>query len=107
MFSADEAVKFVLSVLQVCLSVLNPQQKISRNQKFMHSVHPVGFFFDCVLLLLLLFLLLLQQEGAVEQQSGLTEKELRFDAACQQLASEAVRRGCADNVTVILVSTDC
>ncbi|XP_062275350.1 integrin-linked kinase-associated serine/threonine phosphatase 2C [Scomber scombrus] len=58
-FSADEAVKFVLSVLQ---------------------------------------------EGSVEQRSGLTEEEVRFEAACQQLASEAVRRGCADNVTVILVS---
>uniref|UniRef100_A0A3Q4GK01 Integrin-linked kinase-associated serine/threonine phosphatase 2C n=1 Tax=Neolamprologus brichardi TaxID=32507 RepID=A0A3Q4GK01_NEOBR len=48
-FSADEAVKFVLGVLQVL-------------------------------------------------------EEPRFEAACQQLASEAVRRGCADNVTVILVS---
>uniref|UniRef100_A0A3Q3EP32 Integrin-linked kinase-associated serine/threonine phosphatase n=1 Tax=Labrus bergylta TaxID=56723 RepID=A0A3Q3EP32_9LABR len=54
-FSADEAVKFVLNVL-------------------------------------------------VEQKEALTEEELRFDAACQQLASEAVRRGCADNVTVILLS---
>ncbi|XP_076590335.1 integrin-linked kinase-associated serine/threonine phosphatase 2C isoform X2 [Chaetodon auriga] len=58
-FSADEAVKFVLGVLQ---------------------------------------------EGSVEQRPGLTEEELRFEAACQQLAGEAVRRGCADNVTVILVS---
>ncbi|XP_070761346.1 integrin-linked kinase-associated serine/threonine phosphatase 2C [Enoplosus armatus] len=58
-FSADEAVKFVLGVLQ---------------------------------------------EGSVEQRSGLAEEELRFEAACQQLASEAVRRGCADNVTVILLS---
>ncbi|XP_023152950.2 integrin-linked kinase-associated serine/threonine phosphatase 2C isoform X2 [Amphiprion ocellaris] len=58
-FSADEAVKFVLSILQ---------------------------------------------GGAVEQRSGVTEEELKFEAACQQLASEAVRRGCADNVTVILVS---
>ncbi|XP_041663919.1 integrin-linked kinase-associated serine/threonine phosphatase 2C isoform X1 [Cheilinus undulatus] len=58
-FSADEAVKFVLSILQ---------------------------------------------EGGVEQKEGLTEEELRFEAACQQLASEAVRRGCADNVTVILLS---
>ncbi|XP_040902347.1 integrin-linked kinase-associated serine/threonine phosphatase 2C isoform X2 [Toxotes jaculatrix] len=58
-FSADEAVKFVLNVLQ---------------------------------------------EGTVEQRPGLTEEEVRFEAACQQLASEAVRRGCADNVTVILVS---
>uniref|UniRef100_A0A3B4WBM5 Integrin-linked kinase-associated serine/threonine phosphatase 2C n=1 Tax=Seriola lalandi dorsalis TaxID=1841481 RepID=A0A3B4WBM5_SERLL len=40
----------------------------------------------------------------VEQRAGLTEEEVRFEAACQQLASEAVRRGCADNVTVILVS---
>uniref|UniRef100_A0A8C6T8N8 ILK associated serine/threonine phosphatase n=1 Tax=Neogobius melanostomus TaxID=47308 RepID=A0A8C6T8N8_9GOBI len=47
-FSADEAVKFVLNILQ-------------------------------------------------EGDSGL-------DSACQQLASEAVKRGCADNVTVILVS---
>ncbi|CAJ1066247.1 integrin-linked kinase-associated serine/threonine phosphatase 2C isoform X2 [Xyrichtys novacula] len=58
-FSADEAVKFVLNVLQ---------------------------------------------EGTVEQKEGLTEDELRFESACQQLASEAVRRGCADNVTVILLS---
>ncbi|XP_022594293.1 integrin-linked kinase-associated serine/threonine phosphatase 2C isoform X2 [Seriola dumerili] len=58
-FSADEAVKFVLNILQ---------------------------------------------EGSVEQRAGLTEEEVRFEAACQQLASEAVRRGCADNVTVILVS---
>ncbi|KAG7224457.1 hypothetical protein INR49_015060, partial [Caranx melampygus] len=37
-------------------------------------------------------------EGSVEQR--LAEGEVRFEAACQQLASEAVRRGCADNVTV-------
>ncbi|XP_059187405.1 integrin-linked kinase-associated serine/threonine phosphatase 2C isoform X2 [Centropristis striata] len=58
-FSADEAVKFVLGVLQ---------------------------------------------EGCVELKPGLTEEEVRFEAACQQLAGEAVRRGCADNVTVILLS---
>lgn len=53
--------------------------------------------------------LLALQEGGVGQRAGLvdaapTEEELRFEAACQQLAGEAVRRGCADNVTVILVS---
>nr|XP_020478349.1 integrin-linked kinase-associated serine/threonine phosphatase 2C isoform X2 [Monopterus albus] len=57
-FSADEAVKFVLGILQ---------------------------------------------EESMEQRPGFTD-EGRFEAACQQLASEAVRRGCADNVTVILVS---
>lgn len=58
-FSADEAVKFVLNVLQ---------------------------------------------GGMLEPRPGLTEEETRCEMACQQLASEAVRRGCADNVTVILVS---
>ncbi|KAJ3590868.1 hypothetical protein NHX12_008816 [Muraenolepis orangiensis] len=33
-----------------------------------------------------------------------TNEEGQYEAACQRLASEAVRRGCADNVTVILVS---
>lgn len=46
----------------------------------------------------------LQQDTSVEQKPGLTDEEQRFESACQQLASEAVRRGCADNVTVILVS---
>ncbi|XP_031165431.1 integrin-linked kinase-associated serine/threonine phosphatase 2C isoform X2 [Sander lucioperca] len=68
-FSADEAVKFVLNVLQSPPSPL--------------------------------------QEGSAEQRPRPTEEEeeeVRFEAACQQLASEAVRRGCADNVTVILLS---
>ncbi|XP_031428993.1 integrin-linked kinase-associated serine/threonine phosphatase 2C isoform X2 [Clupea harengus] len=43
---------------------------------------------------------------AVEKKEGQTEGEARYDAACQRLASEAVRRGCADNVTVILVSIE-
>lgn len=43
-----------------------------------------------------------QRDGVME--AGLTEEELKYETACQQLASEAVRRGCADNVTVILVS---
>ncbi|KAG7250809.1 hypothetical protein CRUP_003879, partial [Coryphaenoides rupestris] len=38
----------------------------------------------------------LQEDG-----SG-TNEEARYQAACQRLASEAVRRGCADNVTVVL-----
>ncbi|XP_011492479.1 integrin-linked kinase-associated serine/threonine phosphatase 2C isoform X2 [Oryzias latipes] len=53
------------------------------------------------------FVLNVLQEAGVEQKAGLTEEELRFEAACQQLASEAVKRGCADNVTVILVSIGC
>lgn len=65
-FSADEAVKFVLTVLQ-------------------------GGGVE-------------QRAGPMEQRAGPTERELLFEAACQQLAGEAVRRGCADNVTVILIS---
>nr|XP_057935621.1 integrin-linked kinase-associated serine/threonine phosphatase 2C [Doryrhamphus excisus] len=50
------------------------------------------------------FVLDIFQEGGADQK--LMDKEEQFEAACQQLASEAVRRGCADNVTVILVSID-
>ncbi|KAM9853600.1 integrin-linked kinase-associated serine/threonine phosphatase 2C isoform 2-T2 [Aulostomus maculatus] len=53
------------------------------------------------------FVLNLLQEESVEKRAGLTDHEVRFEAACQQLAAEAVRRGCADNVTVILLSIDC
>lgn len=42
----------------------------------------------------------------VELKEGQTESEARYDTACQRLASEAVKRGCADNVTVILVSIE-
>ncbi|KAK0136283.1 Integrin-linked kinase-associated serine/threonine phosphatase 2C [Merluccius polli] len=40
----------------------------------------------------------------LQDDSSGTNEEGRYEAACQRLASEAVRRGCADNVTVILVS---
>ncbi|KAM4627685.1 arf-GAP with coiled-coil, ANK repeat and PH domain-containing protein 2 [Polymixia lowei] len=50
------------------------------------------------------YVLNILQDDSVERREGLTEEEGRFEAACQRLASEAVRRGCADNVTVILVS---
>ncbi|KPP65869.1 hypothetical protein Z043_115682 [Scleropages formosus] len=46
------------------------------------------------------------QDDTVECRKELTEEEARFEAACQRLATEAVRRGCADNVTVVLVSVD-
>lgn len=42
----------------------------------------------------------------MEKKENQTEAEARYDTACQRLASEAVRRGCADNVTVILVSIE-
>ncbi|XP_061733675.1 integrin-linked kinase-associated serine/threonine phosphatase 2C-like [Nerophis ophidion] len=50
------------------------------------------------------FVLDILQGGGADQK--LTDQEEQFEAACQQLATEAVRRGCADNVTVILVSID-
>ncbi|XP_076027225.1 integrin-linked kinase-associated serine/threonine phosphatase 2C isoform X3 [Genypterus blacodes] len=50
------------------------------------------------------FVLHILQDETVEKKAGLTEEEAHFDAACQRLAIEAVRRGCADNVTVILLS---
>lgn len=46
------------------------------------------------------------QDEPVETKEGQTVEEGRYEAACQKLATEAVRRGCADNVTVILISID-
>ncbi|MCI4385555.1 hypothetical protein PGIGA_G00051810 [Pangasianodon gigas] len=46
------------------------------------------------------------QGESVETKEGQTVEEARYEAACQKLATEAVRRGCADNVTVILISID-
>lgn len=42
----------------------------------------------------------------MEVKEGQTEEAVRYEAACQRLASEAVRRGSADNVTVIVVSIE-
>ncbi|KAJ7995697.1 hypothetical protein DPEC_G00247260 [Dallia pectoralis] len=44
------------------------------------------------------------QDGSVERKTGQMDEGGQYEAACQRLANEAVRRGCADNVTVILVS---
>lgn len=49
------------------------------------------------------YVLTVLQEDAVDPCTKAEEAQ-RFDSACQQLASEAVKRGCADNVTVILIS---
>ncbi|XP_072314170.1 integrin-linked kinase-associated serine/threonine phosphatase 2C [Eucyclogobius newberryi] len=70
-FSAEEAVKFVLNVLEVC-SAANEQKNPSPAPGLEPGPAPCS--------------------------------APALDGACQQLASEAVRRGCADNVTVILVS---
>ncbi|XP_015458134.3 integrin-linked kinase-associated serine/threonine phosphatase 2C isoform X2 [Astyanax mexicanus] len=47
------------------------------------------------------------QDSGVDGKAGQTLEEAgRYEEACQRLASEAVRRGCADNVTVILISIE-
>ncbi|XP_016343122.1 integrin-linked kinase-associated serine/threonine phosphatase 2C isoform X3 [Sinocyclocheilus anshuiensis] len=52
------------------------------------------------------FVLNILENETVEQKEGQSEGAGRFEATCQRLASEAVRRGSADNVTVILVSIE-
>ncbi|XP_057207324.1 integrin-linked kinase-associated serine/threonine phosphatase 2C isoform X1 [Triplophysa rosa] len=52
------------------------------------------------------FVLNVLENETVEVKEGQTEEAVRYEAACQRLASEAVRRGSADNVTVILVSIE-
>ncbi|XP_026994599.1 integrin-linked kinase-associated serine/threonine phosphatase 2C isoform X1 [Tachysurus fulvidraco] len=46
------------------------------------------------------------QDESEEMKEEQTVEDGRYEAACQKLATEAVRRGCADNVTVILISID-
>ncbi|XP_039250387.2 integrin-linked kinase-associated serine/threonine phosphatase 2C-like isoform X1 [Styela clava] len=52
------------------------------------------------------FILNVLQDNSVQIPEGSTKtlEETRFEAACNKLASEAVRKGSADNVTVLLVS---
>lgn len=46
------------------------------------------------------------KDDSVEIKEGQTVEMGRYEAACQRLANEAVQRGCADNVTVILISIE-
>lgn len=52
------------------------------------------------------FVLHVLQDNSVQVPEGSTKtlEEVRFETACNRLASEAVRKGSADNVTVVLVS---
>ena len=51
-------------------------------------------------------LLLCSDDGSgtnFESKKPRTLKDLRYEEACNRLAVEAVRRGCTDNVTVMIV----
>ncbi|XP_069053357.1 integrin-linked kinase-associated serine/threonine phosphatase 2C isoform X5 [Lepisosteus oculatus] len=52
------------------------------------------------------FVMGILQDEALEKKEGKARQEAQFETACHRLASEAVRRGCADNVTVILVAIE-
>lgn len=44
-----------------------------------------------------------QQDKNIQMREGRLEADARYEAACNRLASKAVQRGSADNVTVMLV----
>ncbi|XP_041120213.1 integrin-linked kinase-associated serine/threonine phosphatase 2C isoform X2 [Polyodon spathula] len=52
------------------------------------------------------FVVPILEEETLEQKEGKTLQDARFETACSRLANEAVRRGCADNVTVLLVNIE-
>ncbi|XP_066565828.1 integrin-linked kinase-associated serine/threonine phosphatase 2C isoform X2 [Amia ocellicauda] len=52
------------------------------------------------------FVLGVLQDDTLQEKEGKTPQDVRFETACHRLANEAVRRGCADNVTVILVAIE-
>ncbi|XP_014662401.1 PREDICTED: integrin-linked kinase-associated serine/threonine phosphatase 2C-like [Priapulus caudatus] len=43
------------------------------------------------------------QDDLITAAEGKTLEQTRFEAACNKLAADSVRRGCGDNVTVILI----
>lgn len=52
------------------------------------------------------FVLMVVQDSSIKvpENSSKSLEEVRFEAACNKLASEAVRKGSGDNVTVLLLS---
>ncbi|XP_007905342.1 integrin-linked kinase-associated serine/threonine phosphatase 2C [Callorhinchus milii] len=51
-----------------------------------------------------LFVSAILEDETMMPRPGKTLQDVRFELACSKLASEAVRRGSADNVTIILVA---
>ncbi|XP_059805846.1 integrin-linked kinase-associated serine/threonine phosphatase 2C isoform X8 [Hypanus sabinus] len=52
----------------------------------------------------ILFVAAILEDETLTARTGKTSQDVRFETACNRLANEAVRRGSADNVTVILVA---
>lgn len=44
-----------------------------------------------------------ETETNFESKKSMSLKEARYEEACNRLAVEAVKRGCTDNVTVMLI----
>lgn len=109
----------VLGVLEVSRSIGDGQYKrcgvistpdvrrcqLSRNDKFVLLACD-GLFKVFSAEEAIQFVLNVLENETVEIKEGQTEEAERYEAACQRLASEAVRRGSADNVTVVLVSIE-
>ncbi|XP_055502060.1 integrin-linked kinase-associated serine/threonine phosphatase 2C isoform X1 [Leucoraja erinacea] len=52
----------------------------------------------------ILFVTAILEDETLVAKTVKTSQDVRFEAACNRLANEAVRRGSADNVTIILVA---
>lgn len=48
-------------------------------------------------------LLSLSLDDGLVKVTEISEREYRYEVACNRLAVEAVKRGCTDNVTVLIV----
>ncbi|XP_018430113.1 PREDICTED: integrin-linked kinase-associated serine/threonine phosphatase 2C, partial [Nanorana parkeri] len=49
------------------------------------------------------FILSQVQDESAQTEEGLGDMDTRYESACHRLANEAVRRGAADNVTILIV----
>ncbi|XP_069755167.1 integrin-linked kinase-associated serine/threonine phosphatase 2C-like [Narcine bancroftii] len=52
----------------------------------------------------ILFVTAILEDESITARMGKTSQDVHFEAACNRLANESVRRGSADNVTIILVA---
>ena len=54
-------------------------------------------------LIIYIIILLYVDDRLIQGTEVISDREYRFELACNRLAVEAVKRGCTDNVTVLIV----
>ena len=73
-----------------------------RNQEKVRAYVIILLSFRSVLIIYIIILLYID-DRLIQGTEVISDREYRFELACNRLAVEAVKRGCTDNVTVLIV----